>query len=146
MGSLLWLGFKLDQLLVAHSYKFCASMSPVHLADGIDNRSKVLWLDQCSSITPGGLAWLQRMACSGSESSIMRSLLVGHPHRILRVSTALGFHINPNPGNALGNCCWRQGLHTQFKLVWCTGPTCFHFLGAGMCVQYHVQFGVILHN
>ena len=57
-----------------HSHNFYTTFIPAHLVGRTNCRSKVLWLGWCPNLSIGSLVWLQKIASSGSVSSIARSV------------------------------------------------------------------------
>lgn len=55
----------------------------------------ILWLAWFPSPTTGGCLGLQKMDSIGSLFLVTASPHCSHPHSLQKVSTALGFHINP---------------------------------------------------
>jgi hypothetical protein len=100
MGPLSWSGPQVGPALVGHSHKFWATtFNPAHLKVRIDCRLKVFPLGWCLSPSIGSLAWLCKMAGSGSVFLITRSLAWGHPYSFQGVSIVLSSHL-PLPWSA----------------------------------------------
>ena len=65
------MGLKLSWLLVGHSLSLCSIFVPMLLVDKTKLGSKVLWMGWCLYRSTEGPDWLQEVASSGSEYTLL---------------------------------------------------------------------------